>query len=127
MTVFDSDSTLTSTARTNSVTLPSTAYAIGVSQVAITFTSYVSVNKIYEVYAGYQVNLGNDPSAKNAFFNTFKIANQTSSDDLMAQRHPACFEFFYKNYINYNIVFYGGTIRGGNETMYFHVLSYFAH
>lgn len=87
----------------------------------------MSDNKIYEVYAGYLIDLANDPSAKNAFFNTFRISTQISSDDLMAQRHPHCFEFYYENYINYNIVFYGGVTRSGNETMFFHVLSYFAH
>ena len=44
----------------------------------------------------------------------------------MAQRNPHCFEFYYQNFINYNVVFYGGVIRGGNETMFFHVLSFFA-
>jgi hypothetical protein len=113
-TTFDSDSTLTSTARTNAATIASASIAIGVSQIAITLTPYLSDNKIYEVYAGYKVDLGNDPLAKNAFFNTFRIASQTSSDDLLAQRHPQCFEFYYQNYVNYNLVFYGGVIRGGN-------------
>jgi len=88
---FDSDSTLTSTAKTNQIVLPSTSIVNGVAQVVITITSYLTENNIYEAYAGYQVDLGNDLNAKNAFFNTFKLSTQTSSDDLMAQRHPVCF------------------------------------
>ena len=90
--VFDSDSTLTSITKSNLINLSSNLITNGSSQVGIIFTSYVSENKIYEVYAGYRPDLRNDPiMSKNAFFNTFKIANQTSSDDLMAQRHPHCF------------------------------------
>lgn len=78
------------------------------------------------MYAGYVVNLrGGSVFTKNAFFNTFRIASQTASDDLMMSRNPHCFEFYHNQYVSINIVFYGGVIRGGNDTMFVHVLSYF--
>jgi len=123
---WSTDSTLTNTAITKTP-LNSSLVTIGVSQVSINIHSFVVENTIYEAWAGYRIDLGNDPLSKNAFFNTFRIAAQNNSDDLMAQRNPHCFEFYYENYINFNIVFYGGAIRGGNDTMFIHVLSYFAH
>jgi hypothetical protein len=80
--------------------------------------------KIYEVYAGYTDALQTQTRTKNAFFHTFRIASQTDSDDLFMQRNPVCFLYFYQNYYNYNLVFYGGVVRSNNETMFFHVLSY---
>lgn len=70
--------------------------------------------KIYEVYVGYVDALQADSRTKNAFFHTFRISTQTDSDDLFMQRNPQCMLFFYSTYYNYNLVFYGGTIRGGN-------------
>lgn len=40
------------------------------------------------------------------------------------QRHVKCFQYYYLKYINVNLLFYGGTVRGGNNTMFFSVLSY---
>lgn len=89
--VWNSDYTLTNTVRNNQTTLSPSLVSIGVSQVSININAYVQTDTIYEAWAGYTLDLGNSPLAKNAFFNTFKISTQTSSDDLMAQRHPHCF------------------------------------
>ena len=40
------------------------------------------------------------------------------------QRNVGCALFYYKQYKNYNLLFYGGAMRGGNETMFITVLSY---
>jgi hypothetical protein len=104
--------------------LPSSTISIGTSQVSTIIDSFVTNNTIYEVYAGYQRDPRNDPLSKNAFFHTFRLPAQQTSDDLMMQRHPHCFEFYHGQLINFNLVFYGGVIRGGNETMFVHVLSY---
>ena len=91
--IFTSDHTLTSTVKTGSTAVPSSDISIGVSQVAINLnTSLVTANKIYEVYAGYVINLrGGSVFTKNAFFNTFKLSTQQTSDDLTMPRSPHCF------------------------------------
>jgi hypothetical protein len=40
------------------------------------------------------------------------------------QRNVQCFQYYYKNYVNVNLFFYGGVIRGGNNTFFFNALSY---
>lgn len=84
-------------------------------QTQITITaSLLSNNKIYELYAGYQDRLQTDSQTKNAFFSTFKISSQTDNSNLMMQRNVVCFLFFYKQYYNFNVLFYGGVIRKTN-------------
>ena len=99
---------------------------MGISQASIDISSFLADNKIYEVYAGYAINLrGGSVFTKNAFFNTFRLSTQLTSDDLMMPRNPHCFEFYHLQQISINVVFYGGVIRGGNDTMFVSVLSFF--
>lgn len=65
-----------------------------------------------------------DPRTKNSFFMTYQFTNQSASDNLLMQRNVACFLFYYQQYYNYNLLFYGGAVRGGNDTLFIHVLSY---
>lgn len=94
------------------------------SQVIIDIKPLLSTNKIYEVYVGYVVALMRDSKSKNAFFMTFQLPNQKSSDNLFMQRNVACSLFYYNQYYNYNLLFYGGVVRGGNDTLFVTVLSY---
>lgn len=116
----DITSTPTSkTAYTGVVTLDSQIQINMNSLLGITslndISSASSKPKIYEIYAGYQDALQlNTAETKNAFFHTFRIINQTDSDDLFMQRNPVCFIFFSQSYYNYNLVFYGGAIRDTN-------------
>lgn len=70
------------------------------------------------------MDLSNDPQTKLVFFHTFKTTNQTNSDNLFMQRNYQCYQYYYQSVYNYNLIFYGGTIRDGQNTMYFHVVSY---
>ena len=90
---FTSDHTLTSTTLTGQTAVANSSITIGVSQVSIDLDPTIILdNKIYEVYAGYVVNLrGGSVFTKNAFFNTFRLSSQTASDDLMMPRTPHCF------------------------------------
>lgn len=84
-------------------------------QTQITITSLMLFdNKTYELYAGYQDRLQADSQTKNAFFSTFKLTSQTDNSNLMMQRNVACFLFFYYEYYNFNLLFYGGVIRKTN-------------
>ncbi len=42
---------------------------------------------------------------------TFQIYGQKASDNLLMQRNVGCALFYYKQYKNYNLLFYGGAIR----------------
>jgi hypothetical protein len=55
---------------------------------------------------------------------TFQVEGQIASDNLLMQRNVVCSLFYYKQYYNYNLLFYGGTVRGGNDTLFLHALSY---
>lgn len=94
------------------------------TQILIDIKNLTDTNKIYETYVGYVPDLLTDSRSKNAFFMTFQLTNQTSSDNLFMQRNVACCLFYYKQYQNYNLIFYGGVVRGGNDTLFVHVLSY---
>lgn len=94
------------------------------TQLLIDIKPLITTNKIYELYVGYVVNLRSNTTTKNGFFMTFQIYNQKSSDNLLMQRNVGCALFHYKQYKNYNLLFYGGAIRGTNETMFLNILSY---
>lgn len=73
---------------------------------------------------GSRNDLVNDPDSKLVFFHTF-ASNQTEySGSLFMQRNVQCILFFYESYFNYNLIFYGGTLREDKNSMYFHFLSY---
>ena len=55
---------------------------------------------------------------------TFQLASQTASDNLFMQRNVACSLFYYNQYYNYNLMFYGGVVRDSNDTLFVTVLSY---
>ncbi len=42
----------------------------------------------------------------------------------MLPRYFICYTYYYQNYFNYNVIFYGGYVRDGFDTMYFGFLSY---
>ena len=65
-----------------------------------------------------------DDRSKNAFIMTFQLASQTASDNLFMQRNVACSLFYYNQYYNYNLMFYGGVVRDSNDTLFVTVLSY---
>ena len=97
---------------------------ITTTQVLINLQSLLITSYIYEIYVGYVANLLADSRTKNAFFMTYQFANQETSDNLFMQRNVFC-NLFYKNqYLNYNFLFYGGVVRGGNDTLFLHALTY---
>lgn len=124
MNQFSSDATLLSQNKTSSTTYASANSKISTTQVQIDIKPLIQTNTIYELYLGYQVNLRSSSKTKNGFFMTFQVQGQNSSDNLLMQRNVVCSLFYYKQYKNYNLLFYGGTIRDKNETMFLSVLSY---
>jgi hypothetical protein len=69
---------------------------------------------------GTRIDLNNDPASKQGFFYTFLTVSQTQSDNLLMQRQVKCFQYFYKNQYNYNLVFYGVVSRGGISYLIVH-------
>lgn len=94
-----------------------------VSDFSFVLNSLLKPNSIYELNVGYMVDLSNDPMMKQVYFHTYKSANQTASDNLLMQRNIECFQFYYLNDYNYNLVFYGGVLRNNQDVLFMHVLS----
>ena len=124
ITKWNADSTLSSTTKNNLVTSTTLVGDVGNIQTKVKFTSLVQANTTYELYMGYVVNLQTDSRTKTGFFSSFSLSSQSGSDNLIVQKNVECFQFYFQSYVNINLVFYGGTIRGGNSTMFFSVLSY---
>jgi len=40
------------------------------------------------------------------------------------QRYVQCFQYYVGSNYNFNLIFYGGVVRGGKDVMFIHVLSY---
>lgn len=68
---------------------------------------------------GNAYNLAADTGSKLAFFQTFPpLGTIDQSSNIFMQRYFVCFQYYYNNYYNYNLVFYGGVVRHGINTMY---------
>ena len=75
---------------------------------------------------GVRKDLSNGADTKNGFFHTFRPNNATScaSWNLFMQRFTECFMFFDVPHYIYSVIFYGGVLREGQDTMFIHVVSY---
>ena len=126
VTSFTEDLTLTSVNTTT--TAVANVAEIGSNSVAVTMSTAISLtaNRIYEAVVGTRKDLANGENTKQAFFHTFRANGQTSvpSTNLFMQRHVECsLHFHAPNYV-YSLIFYGGVVRNGGDTMFIHFVSY---
>ena len=71
-------------------------------------------DNIYELVMGNSKDLSTDLSSKTAFFHTFnRDPNTTITGNILMQRYHTCFYFYYNNFYQFNIIFYGAVVRNG--------------
>jgi hypothetical protein len=83
-------------------------------------------NTIYELVVGNSLNLATDGGTKLVYFHTFKAAGTTvyTTSGIFMQRYYQCYQYYFNADYNYNLIFYGGVVRAGNNVMYIHFLSF---
>lgn len=64
-------------------------------------------------------NLATDTGSKLVFFQSFPpLGTIDQSSNIFMQRYFVCFQYYVGTNYNYNLVFYGGVVRHGVDTMY---------
>lgn len=64
-------------------------------------------------------NLATDTGSKLVFFQSFPpLGTIDQSSNIFMQRYFVCFQYYVGTNYNYNLIFYGGVLRHGVDTMY---------
>jgi hypothetical protein len=84
------------------------------------------INKIFEAVVGNSKNLATDSSKKLVFFHTFRNSSVSTYllDGIFMQRYVQCYQYYVGSSYNFNLIFYGGVVRGGQDVMFIHFLSF---
>lgn len=76
--------------------------------------------------AGPSQNLAINPNIKTVYFHTFRASTKASyfKTGLFMQRHFQCFQYYLNSKYNFNLIFYGGVVRGGQDVMFINFVSF---
>jgi hypothetical protein len=122
---YQADATLALINGTVQFNTASYTSSISLSTTSIIFNT-LTTNSIYELTVGNSQNLATDSSTKLVFFQTFKSTSTTGfkTNGIFMQRYFQCFQYYVNTSYNYNLIFYGGVVRGGQNVMFIHFVSF---
>lgn len=128
LSTYTADATLTPNNSTIAPVNDSNMYAgsNSSSTASISFNTSLIINSIYELVVGNGANLLTASTTKLVYFQTYRAATTQSylTTGILMQRYYQCYQYYVNDDYNYNLIFYGGVVRGGQDVMYFHFLSY---